>query len=261
MARHSGNNDSGGTGSGKPRVLFMHGLESGPRGSKARCLSRSFEVTCEDMLVGWGKSNSPLLHVVGQPSLWLVLWALVSTTALVWVSTTTWFWFLVFGGTALGVAGLVVRYRVVPVALADCVDTCLMMQRSALRDADVVVGSSFGGAVALAAACSGVWRGPTVLLAPAVAPLCNAEVQRRHGFNLHLPLSRFAAGPITLVHGSADETVAVEGSRTLATLNKGITPGFVYSEVDDQHRLASLLPEGRLTDLVQSVLQRAQRVE
>ena len=54
---------------------------------------------------------------------------------------------------------------------------------------DVLVGSSFGGAVALALLERGMWRGPTLLLAPAHRYFSSAET---------LP----ADVPIWIVHGT-----------------------------------------------------------
>ena len=41
---------------GPPRVLFIHGLESGPFGSKARWMSERFDTVAPDMCAGQIKS-------------------------------------------------------------------------------------------------------------------------------------------------------------------------------------------------------------
>ena len=91
---------------------------------------------------------------------------------------------------------------------------------------DVVVGSSFGGAIAVALLGRGHWRGPTLLLARAAAKL-----------GIHHPLP--AGVPVTIVHGVHDAIVPIEDSRALA---KTGTPGLVeLLEVDDEHRLSRLV--------------------
>lgn len=96
----------------------------------------------------------------------------------------------------------------------------------AARRPDVLVGSSFGGAVAVALLARGHWRGPTLLLAQAAAKL-----------GIHDPLPDGV--PITLVHGAHDAIVPIEDSRALA---KTGTPGLVVlEELDDEHRLSSLV--------------------
>ncbi len=103
---------------------------------------------------------------------------------------------------------------------------------------DVVVGSSFGGAITVALLDRGLWRGPTLLLAPAAA-------------RLDLP-NRLPDGvAVTVVHGLRDDIIPIEDSRALAATG---TPALVrFVEVDDDHRLRSLLSAGVLDALVRDV--------
>ena len=113
-------------------------------------------------------------------------------------------------------------------------------QARALADAgaDVVVGSSFGGAIAVELLHRGVWTGPTLLLAQAAFKLGGART---------LP----DGVPVLLVHGVRDEVVPIGDSRTLARTG---TPALVQLvEVDDDHRLQTLVDSGRLADLVREV--------
>ncbi|HEX4337760.1 MAG TPA: alpha/beta fold hydrolase [Polyangiaceae bacterium] len=104
---------------------------------------------------------------------------------------------------------------------------------------DVLVGSSFGGAIALALLVRGIHRGPTVLLAPA-----------------HVYFG--VTGPVpdgtrvVIAHGLRDDVVSVEDSRKLAATG---TPGYVELVlVDDEHRLATLLEGDALATLVRRAL-------
>lgn len=107
---------------------------------------------------------------------------------------------------------------------------------------DVVVGSSFGGAVLLKLLERGSWRGPSVLLAPA---------HRHYGVEERLPPDV----PVILVHGTRDDIVSIAGSRALA---KTGTPGLVrLVEVDDEHRLQTLVESGRLAELVREIAGKA----
>jgi predicted esterase len=152
------------------RVLFVHGLEGSPQGSKARYLAERFEAETPAMDTSF------------------------------------------FPGCAR-----------------------LQAERIAAFQPDVLVGSSFGGAVAVALLQQGVWRGPTVLLAPAV----------RH-FAIEPVLPGGVA--VTIVHGKADDVVDIETSRVLAGSG---APGRVrLLEVDDGHRLESLLADDTLERLV-----------
>lgn len=100
---------------------------------------------------------------------------------------------------------------------------------------DVLVGSSFGGAVALALLQRGVFAGPTVLLAPA---------HRHYGVEERIP----EGVAVVIAHGRADDVVSIEGSRALA---KTGTAGLVeLVEADDGHRLGTLLEGDALESLV-----------
>lgn len=71
----------------------------------------------------------------------------------------------------------------------------------------VVVGSSYGGAVLLALLQHGEWRGPALLLAPALGLLAP--------YSLWLPAPA-ARGPLVVVHGARDTVVPPAHSRALA---------------------------------------------
>lgn len=114
---------------------------------------------------------------------------------------------------------------------------CLEQQAAAIAEfrPDVVVGSSFGGALAVLLLVQGAWAGPTLLLAQASA---------RFDPTLALPPDV----PVLLVHGTRDDVIDIEGSRRLARTG---TPGRVrLVEVDDGHRLDGLLASDRLAELV-----------
>ena len=152
------------------RVLFVHGLESSPRGTKARYLSEAFDAITPEM------DTSDFL-------------------------------------------------------------ACLARQRRAIveHQPDVVIGSSFGGAVVVALLNEGAWRGPTLLLAQAALKF-DSEATLPEGV------------PVLLVHGTQDEVIDPEDSRALAkTGSKGLVR---LIEVEDDHRLLSLVETGRLEHLV-----------
>ena len=104
---------------------------------------------------------------------------------------------------------------------------------------DVLVGSSFGGAVALAILVRGLYRAPTVLLCPAWS---------HYGVPGRIP----DGARVVIVHGLRDEIVPIDDSRRLA---KTGTPGFVdLVTVDDEHRLRTLLEGDALATIVRRAL-------
>jgi predicted esterase len=106
---------------------------------------------------------------------------------------------------------------------------------------DVIVGSSFGGAVVVQLLRNGTWRGPTVLLA-------QAYVTRDTRDDLYLPDNT----PIILIHGERDNTVEVGASRTLCKYG---SPNCVkLVEIDDGHELETTIDTGLLVASVREVL-------
>ncbi len=116
-------------------------------------------------------------------------------------------------------------------------DGCVEVHAELLRafEPDVLVGSSFGGAVAVALLQRGLWRGPTLLLAQAAL---------QSGLPPRLP----DGVPVWLVHGVRDERVDVEGSRRLA--GSGSPEWVRLIEVDDDHSLHGMVKSGELVELV-----------
>lgn len=123
---------------------------------------------------------------------------------------------------------------------------CVATQAAALKDfrPDVLVGSSFGGAVAVALLARELWRGPTVLLAPAAALL---SVRNR------LP----GDATVTVAHGVGDDVVPLVHSYGLVADTSPARVRLV--EVDDGHRLQSLVDSGLLATLVTETHERAGR--
>ena len=100
---------------------------------------------------------------------------------------------------------------------------------------DVLAGSSFGGAVAVALLQRGHWAGPTLLLAQAAL---------LYGLPAELP----PGVPVWIVHGSGDDLVPPEHSRRLAAAGD---PGHVrLIEVDDDHSLHASVENGALVGWV-----------
>lgn len=105
---------------------------------------------------------------------------------------------------------------------------------------DVVVGSSFGGGLALLLQSLGLWRGPMVLLAPA-------------GTKLFGLTTLTTTAPVAILHGRNDDVVPVDDSKALAASAVG---DVVLRLVDDDHRLLASVEAGLMGDLVDVVTRR-----
>ena len=104
---------------------------------------------------------------------------------------------------------------------------------------DALVGSSFGGAVAVELLRRGLWAGPTLLLA-------QAALRRDPGATLPEGV------PVWLVHGRQDSLIDPDDSRRLA---RSGSPELVrLVELDDDHALHGLVAGGGLVDLLRELL-------
>jgi len=109
----------------------------------------------------------------------------------------------------------------------------LVTAREVLRanPPSVIIGSSFGGAVLLSLIQEGLWSGPSIFL---------AQAGGNFGVELRLP----EALPAILIHGLNDDIVPIEASRELASSSPSDTAQLF--EIDDGHRLGSIMPSGLL---------------
>ena len=190
-------------------VLFIHGLESGPRGHKARALAEAgFEVVAVQM----PSSRSAILR---DPVTQLAL-----ISAVVLLISSAFAGFVWFAGTLVLLGLSATQFRAA--VTRRMWKRSLAIQRHALKNhrIDVVLGSSFGGAVALELVARGDWTGRTVLLCPA-----HRLVAKRA--NISAP-SLPEGADVLVVHGTRDEIVPLQHSRDL---------GAKLIEVDDTHRL------------------------
>ncbi len=199
------------------KVLFLHGLESGPQGQKARYLAERFEARTPDMQTA--ASAAARLQHDGR---------LTDRSA---------------------VDGPETRRRA-EVALFE---RSLALQRAEVASfrPDVLVGSSFGGALAVALLREGAWKGPTLLLAQAAL-----LATRRAG--VLGPEAQLALPPdvdVLLVHGTQDDVCPIDDSRRLAATSSRAR----LVEVEDGHRLETLCQDERLAELVREAAQTAQQ--
>ncbi len=117
---------------------------------------------------------------------------------------------------------------------------CVELQERTLTEfvPDVLIGSSFGGAVAVALLHRKAWSGPTLLLAPAV-------------FHYNVPRFLPKGVPVWIVHGLHDTVVPIDDSRALAQTG---TPALVrLIEVDDDHALSATVAKSELVGIVREL--------
>ena len=120
-------------------------------------------------------------------------------------------------------------------------EACVALQAEVIRsfEPDLLVGSSFGGAVAVELLRRGVWRGRTLLLA-------QAALKRNPRARLPEDVT------VWIVHGTRDHLVDPADSRRLACT--GSAGRVRLFEVEDDHSLHESVVDGRLVQIKTAVV-------
>lgn len=222
-------------------ILFLHGLESGPGGRKARYLQGKYpsKTRVPDLQMSlWrlDRANSIFRNALRlacrRPSLLLTNWnGLLKAAALE--------------------------------SLAKCADVAVQEIRNSVdRPPQLVVGSSWGGAVALLLLARGDWKGPTLLLAPALKKLLLMDGSNDDDTTRQQIKSWYEAiksnrtdvaqrSKIVVVHGDRDDTVSLEDSKELCEATGAeliIVPGGDHSLND------YLLHQNKFPELIDPLL-------
>lgn len=224
-----------------PRILFVHGLESRANGSKTILLrEQGFDVRAHDMDMGTSqisRKNSVVRMALRLPEVQLVLGGLLVTLGLTRSKKGLML------AAALGGQWLTLRKNVVTGrALANSFAACVEIQKQAIaqENPDIVLGSSWGGAVVVELMRQGIWKGPTILLAPAVHRVCT-----KTGQGNSREISRQLRGNrVIIFHDPTDDVVPFVDSEVLASEGQ-----FELRSVDGGgHRLMGICHDGRLAE-------------
>lgn len=214
------------------RIHFCHGLESGPGGFKVRAMR------------GWGCE-------VVAPDMQMSLWNPLAANGV--VRQLPW---QIFSRSP---------FRWLAAAIDASLAACIEVQRVALREAetagqaaDVLVGSSWGGAVALCLLADGTWQGPAVILCPALLRLGHwghGSLEEGNPRSAAAVIAALAALPtdakarVLLVHGTADTVVPIGDSQELAR-----STGIGLREIEGgSHGLGTIATDGCLRRFVEEI--------
>ena len=222
--------------SGLKRVLYVQGLESGPNGFKVEDLRKQgLEVIAPSMHMSvWNitKRNSVARRLVDTPMrLFKPPWK--------WVGS----------------------------AVDDAFEGCVAVLREAVfkqpedSPIDCVVGSSWGGAVAAALLAEGCWKGPTILMCPALRQKDRwCEDGYRSSAQVTLTIAALppeVKSQCLIVHGTADKTVPLEDSKLLSEAT-----GIQLEVIENgTHGLDNIMHNGQLANYVKRILETKEAAE
>ena len=227
--------------------MFIHGVESGPEGPKVRMMTeQGLDVVAPNQHMSkrrLDRRNSVVRQVLRLGEFRFTVGLGLVGLGLIALHPA--------GGLLVGAAGLTAALRGkrwVSQALAASRRVCTAIAAEALaaNEIDVIVGSSWGAAIACELIDQGMWAGPTVLLAPATRKVqCMIDPT---GWPTLRAAIQASPGPIHMFHDPADDVIPVDGSRDLvggcATLTELETGG---------HLVLPFVEDGRLVSLVRSL--------
>ncbi len=227
-------------------VLFLHGLESGPHGDKTRLMrAQGLTVTAPDLQMSklrLDKRNSIARQILKQWEVPTVLAASVITALRLGIVTSA---------VATTVTIRARKRAWISKAVGASRRACVDIARDVLATthAEVLVGSSWGGAIALELLRDGSWRGPTVLLAPASKVIQELVDESAWGTLLAAVRRAAAKSPIVVFHDPSDSTIDIGGSRELAA-GSAVR---LHEVQAGGHRLLDLVEDGRLAAVVREL--------
>ena len=200
------------------KILYIHGLESGVHGHKVTALRKHFgdnNVVLEEMelsMTGLSKRNGILrrLLTIAGPTL-----GLGGASILLLAYDKGWFASFVAFLVLIGYL-FISRKKFVSAALRKSFYSCVEIQRNAIRihQPDIIIASSFGGAVALELLRTSVFSGPCIALCPAF--------QLIH-YMMGVRVVPDITSRLLIIHGSSDKVVPHSHSVKLENNNKNTT--------------------------------------
>lgn len=229
------------------RVLFIHGLESSPQSTKVQKMrDAGFDVHAVDMHVSKYniiKKHAMIRSVFRTQSFryWLLLtMGMIGFSMFRHLPWTQILMLFLVGNIFL----YFWRRNLIAEAWKISVASSIAIQEKAILDfkPNVIVGSSYGGAITCELIRRGIWTGPTILLAPAYNKILEStRISERED---HLEKIRESSHHHSLLifHDPRDSVVPYEDSVTLAK-NSNIE---LISPDAGGHRLLGILEDSQL---------------
>eukprot|EP01060_Flectonema_neradi_P011604 TRINITY_DN18655_c0_g1_i1.p1 TRINITY_DN18655_c0_g1~~TRINITY_DN18655_c0_g1_i1.p1 ORF type:complete len:229 (+),score=27.98 TRINITY_DN18655_c0_g1_i1:44-730(+) len=225
-------------------ILYLHGFEETHSSPKPAFLKSQFGATFLDLGMYITKRNSPILYgLTSKSAIKILLGAICGGLV---------GWYLGVGYAATGfVASLLTLYYVrrefIAAGAKGSFEKTLAITKEAIKSTnpDLLVGFSWGGALATKLLFEGIHKGNVLLLAPAHEKMSEVTMT---------PLLSYPASiqsKVTIIHCSDDGIVPLEHSRLL----KEKYPSINLIEVAGQgHKLWGTLEDGLMKQAVSELL-------
>eukprot|EP01084_Bolivina_argentea_P082204 148847_1 len=245
------------------KILYIHGFESGPDGIKATALRKHFTVYGEQQKVGAFKfnKNSILMNIIKQQFLHIcgIIGSIVGCyyyfnkqsnpnkyayTSLVGI---------------LCLSTLFIQTKsILSKALKSTFESAIEIQKQAIikYNPDLIIGSSFGGAVTIELIRRQKWNKPTILLAPGytkVMSYIHYNVSDISNALYLMKLNTYSNNKnILIIHGDKDTAIELKDSQKIQNINKDIMDLQIIPNED--HNLHQIAQNGQLSNIVQTYI-------
>jgi hypothetical protein len=244
-------------------ILFLHGLEAGISGRKTKHLKKHFEnCICPDLEVSiykLNRKNSFLRIMLFNP----FMIALLSLTIIFTILLLEYFNIIL--SIILPLSLLIISFKLaknyfVSNAVSIALENNISLAEKELKkhNPKVLIGSSWGGAVAVNLIQRGVWKGHTILLAPAYQKVKETIMKIQEEQSFQFKNLVHYEGKIIVYHSHLDEIIPIENSHLLCESSENKNSEFYELKLisSDNHKLESLIeaPEYKLKSEIDQLL-------
>lgn len=243
------------------KILYIHGMETGPHGTMYQALNAKFQVKAPNMRVSMFKfQRNSLVRNLIKTTPFIRAIVVVTLSYVVSVAFKSEESKMHYVAVGLGLLYLFYsRKRIASDTVKMSLNTSIEIQRNAIKEfePDIIIGASWGGFVTLELIRKGYWTGKTILFAPADRKLSNYMHQLPSNCigecNLIPSLIQMSRKILT-VHSNSDRMIDCRDSELLCSIN-GHCMEFKMVSGDD-HTFKQSAKNGKIVEIVQSYLQK-----
>eukprot|EP01084_Bolivina_argentea_P275537 469931_1 len=242
----------------KLKILFIHGLNSGPFGNKVVPLRKDFDVCALDMKMSMKditRINSVYCNVFKQQILPILL-CIIITIYNTLFGVTIIILYLSFA--------YIYKDLILSKAWQSSMNACIEIQKTAIIQykPDLLIGSSWGGAVTVEIIKREIWNGPCILLCPSYYKHYQRMygIQKSDEYKQNILENAFCLNlkenknnkKYLIVHGQRDKCVPLRHSTLLRKYNIN---NFNLKQVKrGNHLLSKFTESGELNEIVKQYM-------
>ena len=204
------------------KILFLHGLEAGLNGNKSVYLRKEFpNCTTPDFQVSrfkiWLK-NSFLRHIITTPIFLITTSSIFLSYFLIRIFTDKILYCMLIVIGLFVIFGLSAKNYLIRIAVIKSLENNIEISHKEIMKSrpEVIIGSSWGGAILVKLIERGMWKGNSILIAPAYYSvnkiIYNNRKEEISKFHLREIKKNNFNGKIIIYHSKEDNIVPLKDS-------------------------------------------------